>query len=421
MTSALRLIVFFVVASAFYGCKVNNSVAGRNVNFLYQSQVRNGLDVQYKVWYNNDQVKLIWKVQVTSLGIKRDDLGSETVAFNFRYRLFQNYSEALAIDSGLVVVKDVPRQRDEFITDTISLNLKESRRYLVDIVCKDLNSINSDQQFVDLEPKAYFNAQNVLIYNNENELLFSPYLEKLDSYKLKITTQKDRLFVRMYQREFQMAAAPFGVVDPKPFNFKPDAVFALDRNEKGLFTIPIDKKGFYQIAEDSSKFVGPAVYYFGEYFPESRTVLDLLYPLRYITTSDEYSAMLKGENIKKNVDNFWLKIGGSPQRAKELIQAYYSRVKYANTFFSSYLEGWKTDRGMCYMIYGEPDIVYKSTSSETWIYGEEGVYSSLSLVFTKVANPFTNNDFRLNRSTSLKSSWYRSVEFWRQGRIITYK
>ena len=134
-----------------------------------------------------------------------------------------------------------------------------------------------------------------------------------------------------------------------------------------------------------------------------------------------YGVGKKGENIKKNVDNFWLKIGGSPQRAKELIQAYYSRVKYANTFFSSYLEGWKTDRGMCYMIYGEPDIVYKSTSSETWIYGEEGVYSSLSLVFTKVTNPFTNNDFRLNRSTSLKSSWYRSVEFWRQGRIITYK
>jgi len=421
MISVVRLIVFLVLVSAFYGCKVNNSVAGRNVNFLYQSQVRNGLDVEYKVWYNSDQVKLIWKVQVASLGIKRDDVGSETVAFNFRYRLFQNYSETLAIDSGLVVVKDIPRQRDEFITDTISLNLKESRRYLVDVVCKDLNSINSDQQFVDLEPKAYFNAQNVLIYNNENELLFSPYLEKLDSYNLKITTQKDRLFVRMYQREFQMAAAPFGVVDPKPFNFKPDAVFALDKNENGFFTIPIDKKGFYQIAEDSTKFVGPALYYFGEYFPESRTVLDLLYPLRYITTSDEYSALLKGENIKKNVDNFWLKIGGSPQRAKELIQAYYSRVKYANTFFSSYLEGCKTDRGMCYMIYSEPDIVYKSTSSETWIYGEEGVYSSLSLVFTKVANPFTNNDFRLNRSTSLKSSWYRSVEFWRQGRIITYK
>ena len=149
--------------------------------------------------------------------------------------------------------------------------------------------------------------------------------------------------------------------------------------------------------------------------------MDLALPLRYITTNDEYDQVIKGGNLKKSVDQYWLRIGGSPQRARELISAFYGRVQFANQYFTSYVEGWKTDRGMCYVVYGPPDIVYRSSASETWIYGEEGRYNSLSLTFTKVVNPFTSNDFRLNRSTALKSSWYRAVEFWRQGRVLKYE
>jgi GWxTD domain-containing protein len=146
----------------------------------------------------------------------------------------------------------------------------------------------------------------------------------------------------------------------------------------------------------------------------------LLLPLRYVTTTPEFQSLKKGENLKKGIDNYWLKVGGSPERAKMLIETYYTRVERANTLFASYLEGWKTDRGMCLIVFGEPNKVVRSTASETWLYGEEGKYNTLKLTFTKVQNPFTTNDFRLNRNASLKSPWYRAVEFWRQGRIITY-
>ena len=43
----------------------------------------------------------------------------------------------------------------------------------------------------------------------------------------------------------------------------------------------------------------------------------------------------------------------SLERAKELIKNYYGRLQHANLFFTSYLEGWKTDRGMIFMIFGE--------------------------------------------------------------------
>ena len=343
------------------------------------------------------------------------------IGFTFRFKIYNTYSDELPVDSGLVVVKELPRKGSSFVSDTIKINFPERRRYLLDIHCKDLNSIKFNQQYLDVDLSSGFNHQSVQLFGLNDELLFQPIVNASDTYRLKVNTKSNQLYVKLYQREFQMAAAPFAIIDPKPFDFNPDGHLVIKKHSDGNFYLPVSIKGFYQISEDSAKYNGPSIYFFGEYFPEPKTVNDLLYPLRYITTSEEYVDLVKGENVKKNIDAFWLKIGGSQPRAKELIRAYYSRVTEANRLFSSYLEGWKTDRGMCYMIYGEPDYVYKNTSSETWIYGEEGVYNSLSLTFTKVSNPFASNDFRLNRSNMLKPSWYRSVEFWRQGRVITYR
>jgi isocitrate dehydrogenase kinase/phosphatase len=39
-------------------------------------------------------------------------------------------------------------------------------------------------------------------------------------------------------------------------------------------------------------------------------------------------------------------------------------------------------------------------------------------IYTKVENPFTDNDYILNRSESYKEIWYRNVDAWRMGRII---
>mgnify|MGYP003885686619 CR=1 FL=1 len=392
------------------------------MQYLYeQSPELPSLEVTYKVLRENQSnIQLICRVNASELGIRRDERGNAFHDFTFRYKLYHTYSDPVAVDSGQLILRDIPKNAGSWIEDTIALKLNASRKYVADIVCKDLNSSRSNNQFIDIDGGAKFNAQDVKVYYGD-ELQFSPYLTQEDTVELIVNRNVSTLYARMYKREFQMASAPFAIIDPKPFEFKPDYLLLLNRQEDGSFKLPIQSNAFYQLALDTGKFEGPTIYHFGENFPFPRTVKDLVLPLRYITTNDEYRDLTKEGMSKKKVDAYWLKVGGSKERAKELIRAYYSRVEYANRFFSSYLEGWKTDRGMCYIIYGEPDIVYKSTSSETWIYGEEGVYSSLNLTFTRVTNPFTDNDFRLNRSTALKSSWYRAVEFWRQGRVITYK
>lgn len=183
----------------------------------------------------------------------------------------------------------------------------------------------------------------------------------------------------------------------------------------------ITKQGFYQIVNKADALHGGSIHYFGKYYPDAKTVNDLLFPMRYITTNAEYNDLLNSKNLKQSIDAFWLKRGGDKTRARKLIKSYYTRVELANSLFTSYIEGWKSDRGMCYIVFGQPSKVVRSTASEVWIYGQEGSYNSIRLEFVKVVNPFSRNDFRLKRSASLKSPWYRAVDYWRQGRIITMR
>ena len=142
-------------------------------------------------------------------------------------------------------------------------------------------------------------------------------------------------------------------------------------------------------------------------------------PLRFITSKKEYNSLKESDNTKEALDEFWLDNTVNAERAKELIKHYYSRVEGANRYFSSYTAGWQTDRGMIYLIFGPPNIIYRSSGAESWIYGEENNFMSLNFNFVKVKNPFSENDYMLNRSPVYKSNWYRAVDSWRQGRVYT--
>ena len=138
--------------------------------------------------------------------------------------------------------------------------------------------------------------------------------------------------------------------------------------------------------------------------------------MRYLTSKKEFEEMRKSVNLKAAVDNFWLARGGSEEKTRALIRKYYGRVQDANKYFTSYTEGWRTDRGMIYVIFGAPSTLYLSAESETWIYGTPNSTLALNFFFTKVINPFTPNDMTLSRAPIYESNWYRAVETWRQGR-----
>ena len=86
----------------------------------------------------------------------------------------------------------------------------------------------------------------------------------------------------------------------------------------------------------------------------------MIEPLAYLATPDEMEDMRSSPKPKIALDEFWIKCGSNVDKARELIRIYYTRVLYANFYFTSYKEGWRTERGMIYIIYGPPDKVYKT-------------------------------------------------------------
>jgi GWxTD domain-containing protein len=66
----------------------------------------------------------------------------------------------------------------------------------------------------------------------------------------------------------------------------------------------------------------------------------------------------EGDEQKEFFTETWKKIDPTPHTENnELMNEYYYRVHVANQRFSGHREGWRSDRGMVYIIYGEPDAI----------------------------------------------------------------
>lgn len=401
-------------------CTLEKSVSGKNISFLYKEELPK-LIAETSIFNVKDQTNVLLRFKSEDFGKSKAENGGDLLSYSLRYKIYENYSSPNVIDSGKVIRKGVKYYGQEYFFDSLRLASLLGQNYLVECVINDFNSGQRSTQLIDVNRSLKFNAQSMRVRNSSNELIFNDYVVAVDSYTIELDVPRQQMFSKYYSRDFPAASPPFSTIAPRPFDFTPDDVNKLSRVDEKRFKLVVSRPGFYQVTDDTNRKTGGTLYYFGVSYPQAKTLLDLVNPVRYITTNEEYEAILASDNLKKSVDAYWLNIGDNPERARELIRAFYSRVQYANTYFTSYLEGWKSDRGMCYIVYGPPDVVYRSSATETWLYGEEGNYNSLSLTFTRVVNPFITNDYRLNRSGSLKTSWYRAVEYWRQGRVLTYR
>ncbi|HKB86752.1 MAG TPA: GWxTD domain-containing protein [Ignavibacteriaceae bacterium] len=87
-------------------------------------------------------------------------------------------------------------------------------------------------------------------------------------------------------------------------------------------------------------------------------------------------AKSKEEKTKRYME-FWKKKDPSPSTEEnEVFDEYYRRIEYANQHFSHYTKGWKTDRGMVFILLGAPNNVDRhpfdvdSKPFEIWQYYE---------------------------------------------------
>jgi GWxTD domain-containing protein len=183
----------------------------------------------------------------------------------------------------------------------------------------------------------------------------------------------------------------------KGFAFSKTGLYYLSAAEK--------KSGFSLLAVDNK-------------FPRLSKAEEMIGPLSYICSEEEFEKLNNSIRPKFTVDSFWLSIGGSEDYSQKLIKTFYQKVEYANRSFTSYKEGWKTDRGMIYIIFGKPDGVYRHNDQEEWDY-ENVNGNSVTFSFRKRNDLYWSDDkYELIRKPAYESYWKFMIEKWRKGNII---
>lgn len=113
--------------------------------------------------------------------------------------------------------------------------------------------------------------------------------------------------------------------------------------------------------------------------PKSIASLDLAVDqLQYVAKEKELEhikAATTQEEKQRRFMEFWKTRDPNPNTPRnEKMEEYYAKVDYANKHFKHYIEGWKTDMGMVYIMFGPPNNVDRhpfeidSKPYEIWSY-----------------------------------------------------
>ncbi len=411
-----NLLAIFAVILTLAACTSTDRVANQNLSFLYDRRA-SSLEPDLRVIHRNDSVSLI------DLRLFSDQLryelnpssGYYSAEFRLRYELYANPESRTVLDSAVVLFRDSLKQPTRrSIEATFRLRPSKLPDSMLKVDLVDLRSNTRAVRFITIDRSGpnvaqFFDVSTVA----DSTPLFRSHLANDEQVIIKHVSGARNATVHLYREEFPLPRPPFSVGETRPFSYKPDSIFTIPLGQPVTF----GTKGLYQIRLDDSTRFGLTLLRFGDGFPKVTEVDDLIAPLRYINSNQEFKKLTSADFPKAEVDRFWLALAGNAERARILIAKFYGRVQEANTYFTSYTEGWRTDRGMVFLIYGPADVVYRSGNSEQWTYGDPMGQRSVSFVFKRVGNPFTDNDYRLERSQMYKSDWFRAVDLWRHGRV----
>lgn len=216
-----------------------------------------------------------------------------------------------------------------------------------------------------------------------------------------------------YDFDFPPADPPMKTEqDEVSATMKIDSSFTMDTSG----SLSLSTEGLYYFRNQNDQTTGASLLVTDGYFPRSRTLEDVIGPLIYISTSMERTALAESLDKKQALDNFLMDVTRSPERGKWLIKNYFRQVDQANQLFTTYKEGWKTDQGMVFILYGLPDAVYRTAKGEEWVYDKTEEMSKIRFTFARVKNPYTNRHFVLLRSKSYERPWFTNVDLWRKAR-----
>ncbi len=406
----------FIIIFLLQGCVTYiPPTASRNIASVYNP---NGTAIhpEFSVFHGKDTIsQLRTRIATQELQYNRANAtGANIAKIRINYQLFASYESYHIIDSASVVY-EIPKgsTNDDILSKISFVFPSHLENAVLKISVTDLLGQVYYAEYLNLKRSNKNDAQQFFVSDFEKKIPhFRTFFMLDEKIQIEHNSGVTEVYVDYYSKNFPTATPPFSSSRRDTVPTTADSSWTM---KMGLGTYTqLTKNGMYRFRVDTSEQNGLTLHNFGKSFPTMQSPENLINPLQYLTSSKEFKVLLVSGSKKIATDEFWLTASRNISRAKELIKIFYDRILFANLYFKSYKEGWKTDRGMIYVIHGTPSQVYRTSYDEKWLYGRG--MKTITFVFNKKANIFSDKNYVLDRMSAYMKSWYKAVEYWRNGR-----
>jgi len=425
------LFTITLLIASFSSCKTTQqTVDSKDLSYLY-NPIKNPISPRYNVINQSDELSVL------SVKFFANDLffseanpqGVPTAMLLVTVKLFNISQGKLLADTAVYNISIVKETGKPEYVYNVPLKVEKGIEYLAEIKILDRLRLQVVQAFVTFNTLSYNNKYNFRAQGHfEKNELFNPVL-RVNEYINLIYTRgpHDSLFISFYKPFREVPDPPSMLLPEKTLDYEPEQVIAIPYSDTMPMMFP--REGIYLCSTGRNIKEGYTFLNFGASYPAMATPEVMIEPLVYLASQVEVATLRSAVKPKVALDDFWIKCGGNVDKARELIRIYYTRVLYSNYYFTSYKEGWRSERGMIYIIYGPPDKVYKTSEGERWGYRKPVIKSSwggrymvseeyLFFNFKKKENLFSYNDYYLSRSETLVTYWDRAILSWRKGIVF---
>jgi GWxTD domain-containing protein len=412
-------------------CKTTQkTVDSKDLSYLY-NPTKNPINPRYNTINQSDELSILSvKFFATDLFFSEaNPQGVPTAVVLIAVKLFNISQGKLLADTAVYNINIVKEAgRPEYIYN-IPLKVENGAEYIAEIKILDRLRLKVVQAFVPFNTLSYNNKYNFRAQGHfEKNELFNPILRVNEYVNLVYSrVHVDSLFISFYKPFREVPDPPSMLLPEKTLDYEPEQVVAIPYSDTLPMMFP--REGIYLCSVGRNIKEGYTFLNLGASYPAMTTPEIMIEPLIYLASQDEVATLRSAIKPKAALDDFWINCGGNVEKARELIRIYYTRVLYSNYYFTSYKEGWRSERGMIYIIYGPPDKVYKTSEGESWGYRMPVIKSSwggryrvsdeyLFFNFNKRENLFSDNDYYLRRSETLVTYWDQSITSWRKGIVF---
>lgn len=417
-----KLIVFAIIFGLILiSCnrKYYTALHNWNLSAIYNPH-KSSIHPSYKVYHNSANTSLLFvKVYTNELMFQPSGVdGNPVGSFEIEYTLLDNSPEEKQIvDSGTFNYQ-IPQNTDQrFFITQVPFKAELDKSYTLKIIMRDNQRKTFNMSFVEVEKMREIGQQFYNITNYDGSPIFRNVIIGKGLFKVNhFNPPGNKLYISYYKNNTPTPKPTFAVSNLQNLYVKPDSVYITDYSPNKALALA--NEGLYFIQFDTNYPEGVSLVRFSDGFPKVTQQEELIEPLSYITSEGEFKTIKEQPYPKLAADNFWLKAGNGPARGREMLRVYYNRVYFANYYFTSTKPGWKTDRGMVYIVYGPPHNLKKNASSEIWYYYRKGSGESIKFKFNHDPAKYHINEYALERSDNYTWNWREAVYSWSNGKIF---